>query len=491
MSETAQSIERFRLLRRELEESILPLATSLDGRRFEFQARLDDLQLEVGGYVTLEHGTERRLGQVITLERSEVDGPMLPGAGDGATGMRIRIRAARGHGLVLSGAGPFHDALVRPAEASEVADWLSGVRPKRAALPVGTLGRVADVPFSLDAVGFGRHTFLCGQSGSGKTYSLGVLLERLLLETELRIVILDPNSDYVRLRETRADTAPAESDAYARAAGEIAVRRQGSDEPLLLRLDQLEPRERAALLRLDPLDDRAEYAVLEETLRSGPAFQAELATGDTAAEALRLRAANLGVDSWEIWARGRAGSILDDVAGRTHRALVVDLGSLASREEQAVVAESVLATLWRNRADRAPTLIVIDEAHNVCPAEPDDLVTALATDHAVRIAGEGRKFGLHLLLATQRPQKVHPNVVSQCDNLVLMRMNSTVDLAFVGDVFSFVPQSLLDLATTFVQGEAIVAGPITSHPALLRFGARLSLEGGSDAPADWAGAPRA
>ncbi len=133
---------------------------------------------------------------------------------------------------------------------------------------------------------------------------------------------------------------------------------------------------------------------------------------------------------------------------------------------------------------------MIDEAHNVCPADPDDLVTALATEHAVRIAGEGRKFGLHLLVATQRPQKVHPDVLSQCDNLVLMRMNSTVDLAFVGDVFSFVPQSLLDLATTFAQGEAIVAGPITSHPALLRFGSRLSMEGGSDAPPDWAGAPR-
>ena len=36
------------------------------------------------------------------------------------------------------------------------------------------------MPFELDARGFGRHTFLCGQSGSGKTYSLGVLLFELL-----------------------------------------------------------------------------------------------------------------------------------------------------------------------------------------------------------------------------------------------------------------------------------------------------------------------
>ena len=98
-------------------------------------------------------------------------------------------------------------------------------------------------------------------------------------------------------------------------------------------------------------------------------------------------------------------------------------------------------------------LVVIDEAHNVCPAEPLDELGALATDLAVRIAAEGRKFGLYLLVSTQRPQKVHENVISQCDNLLLMRMNSLADLGFVGEVFSFVPPSLLERATGFPQGE--------------------------------------
>jgi len=53
-------------------------------------------------------------------------------------------------------------------------------------------------------------------------------------------------------------------------------------------------------------------------------------------------------------------------------------------------------------------------------------------------------------------------------------------------VFSFVPQSLLERATTFRQGESLAAGKISPHPALLRFGARVSEEGGSDVPADWA-----
>ena len=83
-----------------------------------------------------------------------------------------------------------------------------------------------------------------------------------------------------------------------------------------------------------------------------------------------------------------------------------------------------------------PVLIVIDEAHNVCPAEPPDQLTAMAAEHAVRIAAEGRKFGLYLLVSTQRPQKIPENVLSQADNLVLMRLNSLADAAFTQAVFS-------------------------------------------------------
>jgi DNA helicase HerA-like ATPase len=144
----------------------------------------------------------------------------------------------------------------------------------------------------------------------------------------------------------------------------------------------------------------------------------------------------------------------------------------------------VLRALWRTCTRRAPVLIVVDEAHNVWAQLPDDGLTALATEDAIRIAGEGCKFGLYLLLATQRLDRLHANVLSQCDNLVLMRMNSEADLAVVRDVFSFVPP--LQGATAFRQGEALAAGKICSHPALIRFGERISEEGGADVPATWA-----
>ena len=101
------------------------------------------------------------------------------------------------------------------------------------------------------------------------------------------------------------------------------------------------------------------------------------------------------------------------------------------------------------------------------------------------IAAEGRKFGPYLLVATQRPQRVNELVLSQCDNLVLMRMASASDLAYVAETLSFAPSALLERATTFGQGESLVAGKIASHPAFVRFGPRIAEEGGGDVPTTW------
>jgi hypothetical protein len=488
-------LAQFRSVRRELESAVLPLATSIDGRRFSFQASLHGLALRLGGYVVLEHDGIERLGQILALgldqrEGTELDLPADAGAPVGVR-TQVMIRHAHGEGAILDGdATPIHDATVRPAAGHEIRAWLERSRPRRAALLIGQLALAPGVPSALDAGGFDRHTFLCGQSGSGKTYSLGVVLEQLLVETGLRIVVLDPNSDFVRLSTVRADADSAVTERYGEAARGVSVHscRAAGELRLRLRLAELSPAAQAALLRLDPIADRDEHAELTALLEEGapPSVEALLASPRPEAQRLALRARNLGVERFALWAGSQPGSVLDVLHDPQARCVVVDLGSLATREEQALAAEAVLGRLWERREEREPVLIVIDEAHNVCPALPEDPLTALATEHAVRIAAEGRKFGLYLMVSTQRPQKVHENVISQCDNLILMRLNSAADAAFAQAVFSFVPPSLVEQAATFGLGEALVAGKISPHPAIIRFGARLAEEGGSDVPTTWA-----
>ena len=304
----------------------------------------------------------------------------------------------------------------------------------------GELMLAADVPCLADAGGFNRHTFLCGESGSGKTYSLGVILERLLIETDLRMVVLDPNSDFVRLGEVRGGADPVLAKRYEEAAQTVAI--YAADAPGEQRLRLTRPRSnpaaQAALLRLDPIEDREEYAALADLLATENPPRPETLAESHLPEARRLglRIRNLDVERFTVWAPGEAGSVLDAVHDQGVRCVVIDLGSLPTPEEQSLVAAAVLGDLWRRRQEHSPVLIVIDEAHNVCPAEPPNQLIAIAAEHAIRIAAEGRKFGLYLLASTQRPQKIAENVLSQADNLVLMRMNSLADTAFAEAVFS-------------------------------------------------------
>jgi len=452
------------------------MATSIDGRTFTFQAPVDGLELQPGSYASIGE----QLGQVHAVEL-----------------MTAERGSVQGRGMLLDeGAGPFHDVAVARADEARVSAWLERTRPKRAGLDVGELVTERGVRFLLDAGGFDRHTFFCGQSGSGKSYALGAVLEQLLLETSLRVVVLDPNSDFVRVGSLLEGVEGEVADRYRSAAEGVMVRRGGEGaDRLHVRFTDFEAEEQAAVLRLDPIRDREEYGVLvdlvEQGLETGVSSAAEIAERLLAApveeqRALGARLRNLGIHRWPIWSAGDEGSIQDLAASGGPRGLVVDLGSLETPGEKAVAAESVLAALWRRRADREPVLIVIDEAHNVCPREPADEVTALASERAAQIAAEGRKFGLYLLVSTQRPQRVNELVVSQCDNLVLMRMSSAGDRAYLAETLSFAPAALVERAGAFRPGEALVAGKIASHAAFVRFGPRIAEEGGGDVPSTWA-----
>ena len=428
-----ERVTSYRRVREQVERSILPLATSVDGYAFGFQASLHDLRLRRGGYVLLEAGDGRRLGQITDVETASE----ASNGEDGPGGGSVVIRLARGAGIVLdTDGGPFHDALVRPAEPDEVASWLARTRPNRAGLAIGDLLLAPGVPAVLDSGGLARHTFMCGQSGSGKTYSLGLLLERVLAETSLRVVILDANSDYVGLPRPRDGADPELAARYAHVPGEVAVWRNdpAADHPLRMRFADLEPAAQAAALGLDPIRDRDEYAVLTDLLR---VQEDGTAAGDRTAAAAGgrdARSAPAGHARHQPRGAGVEGlgptlpSLVRELRNPTARCTVVDLGSLDTMQEQHLVASAVLSTLWEERLSRQPCLIVIDEAHNICPADPADEMSRLSSDRAVQIAAEGRKYGLYLLTSTQRPNKVHENVVSQCDNLLLMRMNSQADL---------------------------------------------------------------
>src|SRR5206468_1202915 len=113
-------LETYRSLRRELEDAVLPLAGSLDGRRFTFQASIHAQQVQLGGYVLIQADDGARLGQVTSLHTEIQPGPVVELAMDSsaqAGRVEVRFRAARGDGVVLDDAEPFTDATFQRAGA--------------------------------------------------------------------------------------------------------------------------------------------------------------------------------------------------------------------------------------------------------------------------------------------------------------------------------------------------------------------------------------
>jgi DNA helicase HerA-like ATPase len=203
------------------------------------------------------------------------------------------------------------------------------------------------------------------------------------------------------------------------------------------------------------------------------------------ARKLALRIDNLAAADWSVWAEADDTPIIDQLPP-DWRGAILDLGELPNPRERSAVVASVLSALWEWRHRREPILVVIDEAHNVCPAAPADRAQALAIEHAVRIAAEGRKYGLYLFLSTQRPDRLHPEVLAQCENLVLMKVNSAVAIDLLAQTFSHVPRRMIELAPTFSIGQGLVAGRLSPLPMLFSSGRRRSPQGGADVPATWA-----
>lgn len=104
----------------------------------------------------------------------------------------------------------------------------------------------------LDAGRFNRHTFWCGQSGSGKTYALGVVLEQLLLNTGLPLLVFDPNADFVGLGTTRAEADPALAQQISKTDVRVFHPGTGGDDQLTVRFIDMDPASRTAVLRSIP-----------------------------------------------------------------------------------------------------------------------------------------------------------------------------------------------------------------------------------------------
>ena len=136
---------------------------------------------------------------------------------------------------------------------------------------------------------------------------------------------------------------------------------------------------------------------------------------------------------------------------------------------------------------RRPTFLVVDEAHNFVPDKDPTEPLALRVSSVIqRIAAEGRKYGLYLLLVTQRPQKIRQGLLWECENLCLLRLQSPTDLEFAQGIWGFeLPPSVTKIAK-FPPGRGMLFGPWSNgEPKYFQAGLRRTKETGGNLNKNW------
>ena len=124
---------------------------------------------------------------------------------------------------------------------------------------------------------------------------------------------------------------------------------------------------------------------------------------------------------------------------------------------------------WMVPEKRHPVALFCDEAHLYIPDRSEgNAANDVSISIFERIAKEGRKYGVGLVVISQRPSEVNRTVLSQCNNLVSMRLTNAEDQ---GVVRRLLPDSLggfSDLLPILDTGEALVVGDASLLPSRIR-----------------------
>jgi DNA helicase HerA-like ATPase len=412
---------------------------------------------------------------------------------------------------------------IRRAQDSEVdAYFKSCFEGSDPLLPVGALRNVS-TPIRINVLpkGLNRNTGIFGQSGSGKSFALSILIEELHFRTKTDIVILDPNGDFVNLKgpinnlvkinhKKNAIKLTKDDITYYKARSKekeistkvLSLESTIGDDSIYIRLSDLKIEQQANLFGLNPNTNKDEYHnfinIINELKLINPIY-----TIKDLVEYLRRRPnventrlyitiENLGIEKYSIWNKRNEHTIplVEVLNCENPQTIVVDLSNVDYIEKN-IISALVLFTLWNKQLKRKknespkPTFLVVDEAHNLFPNRLDLEDDSFTLELGIKIAGEGRKFGLYLLIASQLPSKIHEHILTQCGNLVLMKMLSQSDLDTLNSSFSYVSEKLIYLSRSFSLGDAILIGSFVPSPSLIHFESKKTAEGGKDMEIEW------
>jgi hypothetical protein len=110
---------------------------------------------------------------------------------------------------------------------------------------------------------------------------------------------------------------------------------------------------------------------------------------------------------------------------------------------------------------KKPVHLILDEAHRYIKK---DYKYLLRENIFERIAREGRKYSLYLLISSQRPSELSETVLSQCSNFIIHRIQNEIDMRYINAVLPYFSDDFVNKIKQSIPGEALIFGNCVSMP---------------------------
>ena len=111
--------------------------------------------------------------------------------------------------------------------------------------------------------------------------------------------------------------------------------------------------------------------------------------------------------------------------------------------------------------------IVIDEAHNILYKDNESIVHNSVLSSFEKVVKEGRKFGVFLMIASQRPSDISNTVLSQLHNYFIHKLVNPNDLFQIRKTVAFLDENALNFLTILAPGECILSGTALKMPSFI------------------------
>jgi DNA helicase HerA-like ATPase len=380
-------------------------------------------------------------------------------------------------------------AIVRLPQPADIRTILTGDNHDTHRIQIGSLIGRSDVDVSLKTnMVVARHMAVLAMTGGGKTVATRRIL-RELLNAKYPLVILDPHGDYLGFWEKRHLFPNNQIKLFY---PNIRVNDKNKDliSFLVSQMTQgfTDPQREEFGKAVDDIQIREDEEVgvvpyLDRLIQNLDGKQARHG-GTIPAVRRGLRMVRAQMEAM-IVSNGNLRSRLkeypfepmpDPVTAaekfvRPGQASIIYLGGYDHLTQSTIVA-LILQNLFAERASMRnripPFLTVVEEAHNFIPSRGEGQTSTPSVEIIRKVITEGRKFGVGLLLVSQRPSRLDETTLSQCNTFLILRLVNPRDQAFVEKVMENLSRSDGRLLPGFGPGEGIISGQAVRFPLVVR-----------------------